>query len=64
MQDGQLSNNQYRLNISTDFMANEMHFVPYVQYAPSIYRYLEVYWTNKNTGLLQPLCLVPWVVAR
>jgi hypothetical protein len=56
------------LNIMTDFIANNMEFVPFVQYAPSIYRFLtlkpnseirnidiQVYWMNKNTGNLKKL---------
>lgn len=56
------------LNILTDFIANDMQFVLYIQYSPSIYRYLglkqnteirnidlRVFWQNKNTGILKPL---------
>ena len=73
--DGNLSNNNtsyHFLNIMTDFIANDMLFTPYIQYAPSIYRFLnlkpnasirnidlQVYWMNKNTGQLKPLYLVP-----
>ena len=73
--DGQLSNNNtsyHFLNIMTDFLANDLQFSPFVQYAPSIYRFLnlkpkstirnvdlQVYWLNRNTGKLEPLYLVP-----
>lgn len=56
------------LNILTDFIANDMQFVPYIQYSPSIYRFLglkqnteirnidlRVFWQNKNSGILKPL---------
>ena len=73
--DGKLSNNNtsyHFLNIMTDFMGNELIFTPYVEYSPSIYRFLnlkpgasirnidlQVFWMNKNTGTLKPLYLVP-----
>lgn len=66
------SSNSNYLNILTDFVANDMQFVPYIQYAPSIYRYislkhgseiqnidLQVFWQNRNTGILKPLYLGP-----
>ena len=72
--DGSLSDNNtsyHFLNIMTDFIGDEMLFTPYVQYAPSIYRFLnlkpnnsirnvdlQVYWMNKNTGKLKPLYLI------
>jgi hypothetical protein len=56
------------LNILTDFIGNDLNFVPYIQYAPAIYRFLslkqnaeirnidlQVYWRNKSTGELKPL---------
>ena len=62
------SSNFTTLNIMTDFIADNMAFTPYVQYAPTIYRYLtlkanneirnidlQVYWMNKNTGILNKL---------
>ncbi len=73
--DGNLSNNNtsyHFLNIMTDFIGNDLIFTPFVEYAPSIYRFLnlkpnasirnidlQVYWMNKNTGQLKPLYLVP-----
>ena len=70
-EDGQLLNNSSSysfLNIITDFVADNMEFVPYIQYAPGIYRYIslkpnvsirdidiQVYWLNKYTGKLKPL---------
>lgn len=58
------------LNILTDFIANDMNFVPYIQYSPAIYRFismkhgvevqnidLQVLWVNKNTGIMKPLYL-------
>jgi len=72
--DGNLSNNNtsyHFLNIMTDFIGDELTFVPFVQYAPSIYRFLDlkpnasirsidlqVYWMNKDTGKLKPLYLI------
>ena len=74
-EDGHLSNNNssyHFMNIMTDFLADSLSFVPFVQYAPSIYRMLNlkpkssvrnidlnVYWMNRHTGVLQPLYLVP-----
>jgi hypothetical protein len=68
---GQATNNSSNanfLNILTDFVADNMDFTPYIQYAPGIYRFLSlkhnaeirnidllVYWMNKNTGILKPL---------
>ena len=73
--DGNLSNNNtsyHFLNIMTDFIGNDLIFTPFVEYAPGIYRFLnlkpnasirnvdlQVYWMNKNTGQLKPLYLVP-----
>ena len=73
--DGKLSNNNsgyHFKNILTDFIGNEMIFTPYVQYAPSVFRYmnlrpnsqinsidLQVQWINKMTGEMRPLYLVP-----
>jgi hypothetical protein len=58
------------MNLLTDFVANDMDFTPYVQYAPSIYRFLslkpnitiknidlQVFWMNKHTGELNKLYL-------
>lgn len=70
-ENGQITNNSsnfnYR-NVLTDFIANDLQFVPYVQYSASIYRYLslkpntdirnidlQVFWQNKNNGTLKPL---------
>lgn len=69
--DGVLNNsntNYNALNIVTDFIADELNFVPYVQYSPSIFRYiclqpnaqlrtidLSVYWSNKLTDKLKPV---------
>lgn len=62
------SSNFNFLNILTDFIGNDLTFVPYIQYAPGIYRFLslkqnteirnidlQVYWMNKSTGVLKPL---------
>jgi len=70
---GQIVNNSSTfnyLNVLTDFIANDMQFVPYIQYSSSVYRYLslkpnteirnidlQVYWQNKNNGKLKPLYL-------
>ena len=56
------------MNILTDFIADNMQFVPFIQYAPTIYRYLslkpgsqikdldiQVFWMNKSTGVLKKL---------
>jgi hypothetical protein len=72
---GTLSNNNSTfayLNILTDFIADNMQFTPFIQYSPSIYRFidlkpgveiktidLQVYWSNKNNGVLKPLYLPP-----
>ncbi|RZK27131.1 MAG: hypothetical protein EOO43_00585 [Flavobacterium sp.] len=69
--EGSLSNNSTNsnfMNILTDFIADDLEFTPYIQYAPSLYRYLslkpntevrnldlQVYWQNKNNGMLKPL---------
>lgn len=69
--DGTVSNNSSNfnsLNILTDFIANNMSFVPFIQYAPAIYRFLslkpnseirnldlQVFWMNKKNGTLKPL---------
>lgn len=58
------------LNIITDFVGNDLTFVPYIQYSAQVYRYLslkqnseirnidlQVYWLNKNNGVLKPLYL-------
>ena len=66
------NNSSYHFqNIVTDFVGDELTFVPFVQYAPSIYRFinlkphnsirnvdLEVLWLNKNTGKMMPLYLI------
>lgn len=73
--DGKLSNNNtsyHFANIMTDFIGDNMIFTPFVQYEPSIYRFMslksnatirnvdiQVYWLNKSTGELRPLYLVP-----
>ncbi len=57
-----------KLDILTDFIGNDLCFVPYIQYAPAQYRYvalkqnaelknldLQVYWQNKNNGGLKPI---------
>lgn len=72
-ENGQILNNSSTfnyLNVLTDFIANDMDFVPYIQYSASVYRYLSlkpkteirnidlsVFWQNKNTGKLKPLYL-------
>lgn len=72
-ENGQILNNSSNfnyMNVLTDFVANDMQFVPYIQYSASVYRYLslkpnaeirnidlQVYWQNKNTGKLKPLYL-------
>lgn len=72
-ENGQILNNSSTfnyLNVLTDFIANDMDFVPYIQYSASVYRYLslkpnqeirnidlQVFWQNKNTGKLKPLYL-------
>ncbi len=58
------------LNIITDFVGNDLTFVPYIQYSAQIYRYLslkqnaeirnidlQVFWLNKDNGALKPLYL-------
>lgn len=58
------------LNILTDFLGNDLQFVPFIQYAPTIYRYLslkanteiknidlQVFWMEKNSGLLKRVYL-------
>lgn len=68
---GKLLNNSSTsnsLSILTDFIGNDLTFVPYIQFAPAVYRYislkpsqeiknidLHVYWQNKNNGVLKPL---------
>ena len=70
---GTLSNNSSTsnfLNIVTDFVGSDLTFVPYIQYASQIYRFLnlkpnaeirnidlQVFWLNKNNGVLKPLYL-------
>jgi hypothetical protein len=70
-ENGQIANNSSNfnyLNVLTDFIANDLQFVPYVQYSASVYRYLslkpntdirnidlQVYWQNKGNGKLKPL---------
>lgn len=70
---GTLSNNSSTsnfLNIVTDFVGSDLTFVPYIQYASQIYRFLslkpnaeirnidlQVFWLNKNNGILKPLYL-------
>jgi len=67
--EGLLTNNSSNynfLNIVTDFIGNDLLFVPFLQYAPSIYRYislkpnnyikdidLQLMWINKHTGLMK-----------
>jgi hypothetical protein len=59
-------------NTITDFIANNSEFLPFIQYSPSIYRYISlkenqsirsidisVSWMNKHTGELIPLYLAP-----
>lgn len=74
-QNGNLLNssaNSNFLNILTDFIANDMNFVPYIQYSPAVYRFIslkhgseiqnidhQVMCQNKNTGILKPLYLSP-----
>ena len=69
--DGKLQNSSSSynfMNILTDFVANEMSFTPFVQYSPTIYRYLtmkpnthiqnidlQIFWMKKTTGELKPL---------
>lgn len=58
------------LNILTDFIANDLSFVPFLQYAPSIYRFITLkpnqdirnidiscFWINKMNSKLSPLYL-------
>jgi hypothetical protein len=70
---GKLVNNSSTsnsLSILTDFIGNDLTFVPFVQYAPAVYRFvslkpsleiknidLHVYWQDKNSGALKPLYL-------
>jgi len=72
-ENGQIVNNSSNfnyLNVLTDFIANDLQFVPYVQYSASVYRFLslkpnteirnmdlQVYWQDKNSGKLKPLYL-------
>ena len=59
-------------NTITDFIANNSEFLPFIQYSPSIYRYIalkqnqsirsidiSVSWKNKFNGNLTPLYLAP-----
>lgn len=70
---GKLENNSSTsnsLSILTDFIGNDLTFIPFVQYAPAVYRFislkpsleiknidLHVYWMNKNSGKLNLLYL-------
>jgi hypothetical protein len=70
---GTLSNNSssyIQSNILTDFVGDDLTFVPFIQYAPTIYRFLslrantsirdidlQVFWLNKNSGKMKPLYL-------
>lgn len=72
-QNGQIADNSSTfnyLNILTDFIANDLQFVPFVQYSATVYRYislkpntsirdidLQVFWQNKNNGKLNPVYL-------
>ena len=72
-QDGNLNNSSSNFtftNILTDFIGNNQHFTPYIQYNPSIYRWIalkdgsviqnidiQIYWLNKRTGQLHPLLI-------
>jgi hypothetical protein len=60
------------INQITDFIGNNLSFIPFVQYSPNIYRYinlipgtsiqsidLQVFYQNKNTGAIKPLYLAP-----
>jgi len=74
-ENGELTNNNtsyHFLNILTDFIGNDLIFTPYVEYIPSIYRFIDlkpnstirnidmqVYWMDKSNGKLKPLYLVP-----
>ena len=59
-------------NTITDFIADNSEFLPYIQYSPTIYRYISlkenqsirsidisVSWKDKSTGRLKPLYLAP-----
>ena len=72
-QNGDLIDDSTAYNFSntiTDFIANNSDFLPFIQYSPSIYRYISlkenqsirsidisVNWMNKHTGRLSPLYL-------
>ena len=72
-QNGDLIDDSTAYNFSntiTDFIADNSEFLPYIQYSPSIYRYISlkenqnirsidisVNWMNKQTGRLNPLYL-------
>jgi hypothetical protein len=58
------------LNVVTDFVADNMQFVPYIQYSASVFRFLslkqnseirnidlQIYWQNRNNGKLKPVYL-------
>jgi hypothetical protein len=71
--EGKLTNNSTNsnfLNTVTDFIADNMQFVPFVQYSPGIYRFIslkpsteirnidiQIFWKNKKDGILKPLYL-------
>ena len=73
--EGQLvqNNSSYSfVNQITDFIGDNLSFSPFVQYSPTIYRYvnlipgtsiqnidLQVFYQNKNTGLIKTLYLAP-----
>jgi hypothetical protein len=70
-ENGSLLNNSSssdKRSVITDFIANDLLFVPYIQYSASVYRYLslkpnvpignldlQVLWTDKRTGKLKPV---------
>ena len=73
-ENGQLTNNDtgyHFQNILTDFIGNDLVYTPYIEYVPSIYRFIDLkphssirnidiqtFWMNKNTGKLKPLYLI------
>ncbi len=73
--DGVITNTDSNLNVSnivTDFMANDMIFSPYIEYEPSVYRFIslkpntelrtvdfKVFWINKHDGLMRPVNILP-----
>ena len=74
-EDGKLLNNNtdyHFLNVLTDFVGNNLNFTPFIEYIPSIYRFIDlkpnttirnidvqVYWQNRINGELKPLYLTP-----